>query len=369
MQSDYVGQPTNREVFRGNRDLSGPPVRRRATQFATARSRAGVRFTVAVAGPTGRQDAGTTCRHDVQEGRSADTSAAIHGDTSMRDQLVMEHLGLVKAMASRLSSRLPSQVEQEDLVSVGMIGLIDAAGRFRPALGVPFSAFARRRIHGAMLDSLRALDWASRATRKQRREVDRAVATMRCSLGREPEVADMAQALDMSKTEYERMLDALKSSERRVICRHVVDEDGRSALDLAIEPSEGQHDRLEREEMLRLLAGAVGLLPDREREVLALYYGKELTLAAIGALIGVGESRVSQLRSQAIARLRSNLVDGITPAAPCPTHAQAPRAARSARRAASRVAVRRRTELQLPCAAPPWARGGAVADGAPAHVA
>ena len=177
------------------------------------------------------------------------------------------------------------------------------------------------------------------------------------------------RAAEREFAEYERMLDALKSSERPIICQHAVDEDGRTALDLAIEPSEGQHERLEREEMQRLLAGAVGLLPDREREVLALYYGKELTLAAIGALIGVGESRVSQLRSQAIARLRSNLVDGITPDAPCPTRAQAPKAARSARRAASRIALRRRTELQLPCAPPPWARGGGVPEETPAHVA
>ena len=370
MQSEQVSQPTVLEAFLASRDETNPKVRGLSTELATARSRAGMRALVAAVSATGRRDAGTERRQTVREGRPADTPRAvgrvetrigpagwgsddhrdrcpgpasvrashsdIDGDTSVRDQLVIEHVGLVKAMASRLASRLPSQVELSDLVSVGMIGLIDAASRFKPSLGVPFSAFARRRIHGAMLDSLRALDWAPRAMRKLRRDVDSALANLRCSLGREPEAADMAQALGVSETEYERMLDTLKSSERAIICQHAVDEDGRTALDLAIEPSESQHDRLEREELRRVLAGAIGILPDREREVLALYYGKELTLAAIGALIGVGESRVSQLRSQAIARLRSTLMGSTGPQGRCPTRPRAPVAARFGHRAASR---------------------------------
>lgn len=240
------------------------------------------------------------------------STADLDADASVRDQLVMEHVGLVKAMASRLANRLPPQVEVSELVSVGVLGLIDAAGRFKPSLGVPFSAFARRRIHGAMLDSLRGLDWAPRAVRKLRRDVDSAIATLRFTLGREPQAADIAQALCVSESEYEKMLDKLKSAELATIRQSAVDEDGRSALDVAIEPSEGPHARLEREELRRLLAGAIGDLPERERHILALYYEEELTLAEIGEVIGVGESRVSQLRSQAIARLRSALATRIT---------------------------------------------------------
>jgi RNA polymerase sigma factor for flagellar operon FliA len=235
------------------------------------------------------------------------TSVEPDADTAVRDRLVMEHVGLVKAMASRLANRLPPQVEVSELVSVGVLGLIDAAGRFRPSLGVPFSAFARRRIHGAMLDSLRGLDWAPRAVRKLRRDVDAAIATLRFQLGREPEAADIAGALDVSEAEYERMLDRLKSAELATIRQSATGEDGRSSLDVEIEPSEGPHARLEREEMRRLLARAITELPDRERQILALYYDEELTLAEIGEVIGVGESRVSQLRSQAIARLRTSL--------------------------------------------------------------
>lgn len=233
-------------------------------------------------------------------------------DTAVRDQLVMEHVGLVKAMASRLANRLPPQVEVSELVSVGVLGLIDAAGRFRPSLGVPFSAFARRRIHGAMLDSLRGLDWAPRAVRKLRRDVDSAIANLRFELGREPQSADIARALDVSEAEYEKMLDRLKVAELASIRQSSVGEDGRTALDVEIEPSEGPHARLEREEMRRLLALAITDLPDRERHILALYYEEELTLAEIGQVIGVGESRVSQLRSQAIARLRSALATRMT---------------------------------------------------------
>lgn len=240
------------------------------------------------------------------------STADLDADASVRDQLVMEHVGLVKAMASRLANRLPPQVEVSELVSVGVLGLIDAAGRFKPSLGVPFSAFARRRIQGAMLDSLRGLDWAPRAVRKLRRDVDSAIATLRFTLGHEPHAADIAQALDVSEPEYEKMLDKLKSAELATIRQCSVGEDGRSALDVEIEPSEGPHARLEREELRHLLAGAIANLPDRERQILALYYEEELTLAEIGEVIGVGESRVSQLRSQAIARLRSALSTSIT---------------------------------------------------------
>jgi RNA polymerase sigma factor for flagellar operon FliA len=110
-------------------------------------------------------------------------------DQRQRDELVMSHVDLVRAMATRLSRRLPPQVETAELVSVGVMGLIDAATRFQPSLGVPFDAFARRRIHGAMLDALRRLDWVPRAVRERRRAIDGAIGRLRNALGREPESA------------------------------------------------------------------------------------------------------------------------------------------------------------------------------------
>lgn len=228
-------------------------------------------------------------------------------DLETRDKLVMEHVGMVKAMASRLAHRLPSQVEVSELISVGVLGLIDAAGRFKPALGVPFDAFARRRIHGAMLDSLRGLDWAPRALRKMRRDVDSAMGRLRTELRREPDSAEIAAALEVSEPEYDRMLDQLRSADLASIRQASAHGEGQSALEVAIEPAEGPHALFEREELRGLLARAVAQLPDRERQILALYYEEELTLAEIGEVIGVGESRVSQLRTQAVARLRSSL--------------------------------------------------------------
>jgi RNA polymerase sigma factor for flagellar operon FliA len=129
------------------------------------------------------------------------TSAA---DLKDRDQLVMEHVGLVKTLAQRLAQRLPAQVEMNDLVSVGVLGLIDAATRYKPSTGVPFDAFARRRVQGAMLDALRELDWAPRSLRRMRRDMDAAIATLRHRLGREPKEEEIADAMDLSPEAYEK---------------------------------------------------------------------------------------------------------------------------------------------------------------------
>lgn len=234
------------------------------------------------------------------------TMAMPEADLETRDRLVMEHVGLVRALAGRLAHRVPSQVEVSELISVGVLGLIDAASRFKPTLGVPFDAFARRRIHGAMLDALRDLDWAPRSVRKLGRTMDGTMARLRHELGREPEEKEVAGALNVSESEYGRILDQLKTAELAVI-RQSTNDDGTSSLEVAVDPGEGPYARLEREELRQLLAEAITELPDRERQILALYYQEELTLAEIGQVIGVGESRVSQLRTQAIGRLRSRL--------------------------------------------------------------
>jgi RNA polymerase sigma factor FliA len=232
-------------------------------------------------------------------------TAALPVDTQQRDQLVIAHVDLVKTMASRLGRRLPSQVEMSELVSVGVMGLIDAATRYRPSLGVPFDAFARRRIHGAMLDALRGLDWVPRSVRKLQRDVDEAMSKLRHTLGREPEAEEIAAAMGKPVEEYETMLDDLRSAELAVIRRAGSDGDGGSLLDVAVDGGAGPYAQLERQELRTELARALAELPERERHILALYYDQELTLAEIGRVIGVGESRVSQLRTQAIARLRS----------------------------------------------------------------
>jgi RNA polymerase sigma factor for flagellar operon FliA len=212
-----------------------------------------------------------------------------------RDKLVVAHIGLVKALAQRLARRLPSQVEVADLVSIGVLGLVEAAGRYQAATGVPFDAFARRRVQGAMLDALRDLDWAPRS-----------------QLGREPSETELAQALEMSEAQFASAMEQLRSLEVAMI-RPLDDatSDRQPLLDVCIDPDVGPEVHLERRELRGILASAIKGLPERERQVLALYYEEEMTMAEIGEVLGVCESRVSQLRSLAISRLRTTLKQSV----------------------------------------------------------
>jgi len=240
-------------------------------------------------------------------------SAAIAVDPAVRDQLVMTHVDLVKAMASRLRRRLPSQVEVSELVSVGVLGLIDAATRYQPTLGVPFDAFARRRIQGAMLDALRGLDWVPRSVRKMQRQSEEVTARLRQTLGREPESEEIAAAMGVSIDDYTHLLDEIRTIEVAVARPSHSDGEPTSLIDLVIDSGSGQQVQLERAELRQHLARALRQLPERERQVLSLSYVQELTLAEIGKVFGVGESRVSQIRTQAILRLRSLLRPALAP--------------------------------------------------------
>jgi RNA polymerase sigma factor for flagellar operon FliA len=227
------------------------------------------------------------------------------------NQLVLAHVGLVKALASRLAQRIPSHIELSELVSVGMMGLVEAARRYQPALGVPFDAFARRRVHGAMVDSLRGMDWAPRSVRRMRREVDSAISKVRHEINREPTDLEIAHALSVTEKDYQRMLDQMRAVDLATIRQLESGPDDQSLLDVAFDPDDGPHAQLERAEMREHLARAILQIPERERQILSMYYEHELTLAEIGEVIGVGESRVSQLRTQAIARLRSHLRESL----------------------------------------------------------
>lgn len=230
-------------------------------------------------------------------------------NTIARNRLVMNHVRLVRAVACRLAFRLPSSVEFSELIGVGTLALVDAAGRYQPSLGVPFEAFARQRVHGAMLDSLRGMDWAPRSLRKKQRAVDAAITRLRHQLGREPESEEIAAALGLTVPEYDRTLDEVRAAELATIRLASGAEHERSLLEMAVDQAEGQCARLERLELGRRLASALSGIPERERQVLSLYYEEEMTLAEIGAAMNVSESRVSQLRTQALARLRASLRD------------------------------------------------------------
>jgi len=241
------------------------------------------------------------------------TAKAMWSDTGLdaRNRLVLAHVGLVKAIAARLAQRLPPQVEMSELVSVGMVGLVEAARRYQPALGVPFDAFARRRVQGAMVDALRGLDWAPRSVRKMRRDVDQTIARLRHEMGREPTEQEIAAALSLTDDAYRQTLDQIRAVDLAAIRQLEHGPQSQPLIEITLDPDEGPQARLEKAELRQHLARAISLLPERERLILSLYYEHEMTLAEIGAVIGVGESRVSQLRTQAIARLRSVLRENL----------------------------------------------------------
>ncbi len=228
--------------------------------------------------------------------------------TQARNQLVIEHVDVVRSTATRLARRLPPSVEKTDLISIGMLGLIDAAGRYRPWLGVPFDAFARRRVLGAMLDELRSLDRASRSVRRLSREHESTVARLRAELGREPTDDEAAEAMDMSPAVYQKSMEQLREVEGGVMRElDVTDEQGEPLIALRVGADQQPDAQLERTEMRHLVSDALTCLPERERKILTLYYEKEQTLKEISVVIGVCESRVSQLRAHAVSRMRTYL--------------------------------------------------------------
>jgi RNA polymerase sigma factor for flagellar operon FliA len=240
-------------------------------------------------------------------------NTATDPDLVERDQRVNAHVSLVKAMAYRLLQRLPAEVELNDLIGVGVLGLIEAASRYKPSLGVPFEAFARRRIHGAMLDSLRELDWAPRSLRKQARAFETTIARLRQELAREPDEAEIARAMNLSPEECAQALEQVRGLELCSMRRLDAPSDGGTPMvDLCLDPGEGPEERLQRSEMQQVLANALGALPERERQILSLYYDQELTMAEIGLVFGVSESRISQLRSLSLRRLRASLSESLS---------------------------------------------------------
>jgi RNA polymerase sigma factor FliA len=220
---------------------------------------------------------------------------------------------LVRRLAHQMIARLPANVELDDLVQVGMIGLHDALGRFDAAQGVQFETFATQRIRGAMLDELRSGDWMSRGDRKQQRQIASAIHKLEQQYSRAPSEGEIAQAMGLSLADYQEMLTKVRGtqlvyledmsgggadsegSHDDYLDRHVADE---SANPLAM-----LNDRRMREALVE----AIKLLPEREQYVMSMYYEHDMNLKEIAAVIGVTESRVCQLHSQSIARLRAKL--------------------------------------------------------------
>jgi RNA polymerase sigma factor for flagellar operon FliA len=237
------------------------------------------------------------------------------GDPALRDRLILTYAPLVKFVAGRVGASLPSHVDEQDLVSYGLLGLIGAIERFDPDREIKFETFAMARIRGAIIDELRSLDWVPRSVRTRARQIERAIAVLERELMRAPTDEEIAKKLGITGGELEENL-------------HEISRSSVAALDELWSPS-GSGDQialidtikddtepdpemsLEQMEIKEALAEAISILPEREKLVVTLYYYEELTLREIGEVLGVTESRVSQLHTKAILRLKAHLA-GVT---------------------------------------------------------
>ncbi|MGI8754888.1 MAG: FliA/WhiG family RNA polymerase sigma factor [Acidimicrobiales bacterium] len=226
-----------------------------------------------------------------------------------RDRLILHYSPVVKYVAGRVGVGLPQTVEQSDLVSYGIFGLIDAIEKFDPARGFKFETYAIARIKGAILDELRSMDWVPRSVRAKGRAVERAFSQLESSLHRSPTELELAGALDLSEGQLQTTLGQLSLTGVVALDEMLGDRSGEGATlgDTIATSDEGPGALLERSELRTQLADAIERMPDREKVVLTLYYFENLTLAQIGEVLGVTESRVSQIHTKAVLQLRSRM--------------------------------------------------------------
>ncbi len=235
---------------------------------------------------------------------SVSGSGKITGE--QREALITQHLSKVKYIADRLAAKLPPSVEKDDLYGSGVLGLLDAVERFDASRGIAFTTFAEMRVRGAILDSLRALDWASRSVRRKAREIQEAFSIVEQLKGRSATEDEVAEHLKMPLHELQSLIQDI----RGLTLGNLDEPDETTGLSLLDTVTDGGHSPLEnfeQRERKKILAKFVDQLPEKERKVIALYYLEELNMKEIGVVLDVSESRVSQLRTQAILRLRGSI--------------------------------------------------------------
>lgn len=232
-------------------------------------------------------------------------------DRSARDRLILEHLPQVEHVAKRIYAKLPASVEFCDMVSVGILGLIDALEKFDLARGIKLKTFAEYRIRGAMLDSLRQLDWTPRALRRQSRTMETTCQSLEQSLGRRATDEEKCKTLGFSFEKFHRLEGTMTRMNVRSLeetAGDCDDQERASPLRCLAGPLQGSPtSTLQKAEVCGILDKAIDALPGKERLVISLYYYDELTMLDIGHILGVNESRISQIHGHAIHRLRARL--------------------------------------------------------------
>ena len=226
-------------------------------------------------------------------------------DKTLREQVIIEQLPQVRYIARRIHARVPPQVLLEDLVHAGILGLLEAVNRYDPNKNVQLRHYAAFRIRGAILDSPRAVDWGTRGLRRKARRIEHAIVDCKVRFGREPTESEIATELGVTLEILQHLLGDLRALEI-VSLQMIGSHEGLSDDVLADHAGEDNDPFCQtlQSEMIVLIAKAVGELPQQERQVLALYHYKELTMKDVGAVMGIGESRVSQLYTKAMLRLR-----------------------------------------------------------------
>lgn len=306
-----IGQPASPNGETSFAEPVGEPVERSDGAVATVLDLP----TVPLAPPSGASDAAVAETPDdppveLTAQLTAGLWAEFHAVRSRhaRDRLVVHYRGLVRGVAGRMAGGLPSHVDVSDLVQVGMFGLLDAVERFDPAREVRFESYAAQRIRGAMLDELRAQDWVPRGARARRREVERTRERLEAVRGRSVADREIAAELRISLRELRGAL-----QHRQLVSVEALEAGTPGPMTIAdLLPDDTAPDPVviaEHAETVRELVGAVGSLGDRDRQVVRLYYLENRTLAEIGRMLGVTESRVCQLHTRLVTRLRSRLAE------------------------------------------------------------
>jgi RNA polymerase sigma factor FliA len=224
------------------------------------------------------------------------------------NSMLKQYSPLVRRLAHQMIAKLPANVEIDDLIQVGMIGLTDALSRFDAEQGVQFETFATQRIRGAMLDELRGSDWMSRGNRKSQRDIEVAVRKLEHKLGRAPQEGEIAKEMGISLAEYQDLLNKVRGTQLVYLEDMGGDEGDNDYLDRHVsEEGADPLSQLSDRRMREALIEAIKTLPEREQYVMSMYYEQDMNLKEIAAVLGVTESRVCQLHSQSIARLRAKM--------------------------------------------------------------
>lgn len=232
------------------------------------------------------------------------------GDVPSRDALILHYSPLVKFVAGRVGAGLPRNVDQADLVSYGVFGLIDAIDRFEPERGFKFETYAISRVKGAILDELRALDWVPRSVRSKAREIERSMSELEHRIQRSPSETELADHMSIDVEDLRDNLAEISNLGLLALDEVFSAEGGASLGDMVADPGGlSPEAAFQREETRRVLADSINRLPDRERLVLTLYYYEGLTLAEIGDVLGVTESRVCQIHAKSVMSLRNRMTE------------------------------------------------------------